>query len=878
MVALLKRIFCWAENQILRLPWLVILLTLMLSSASGYYSWKYLNIDTNTADMLSPDLPFQKNRKRIEKAFPLDAGTLILVVDAVTPEETSQAALKVEDILKHQDDKFDAVFIPTENDFFWQQALLYLDQTDLDDLAKKLTDAQPFIGYLSQNYHIGGLFDIIGKALNQRDQNLPMDMQPLLFAIDQTIANQLSGKNQQLSWQNLLASNKLNTESNRTLVIAKPKMHFDKILAADAAQTAARAAAQEVMKVIPSARVRITGETALEHEELESVGLNAIWSSLASLILVCFAMWVGMRSIKLMLISLVILIMGLVLTAGFAVISVGHLNIISIAFACLYIGLGVDYAIHVSLHYREGREKGMDNKAAIKFSLHDVSFSLFLCSLTTLFGFIAFIPTDYAGVSELGVISGGGIVIGFLIAVTTLPAFLCVFPVNNPKPIQSNIVPKWLIRFPFEHSRSIRIIAILMGIASCFILTKLTFDSNPINMRDPNTESVSTIRELLTSKNDSPFSLTGLANTLAEADQKAKQFSQLPSVHDAITLSSFVAEDQESKLMTIEDLNLVLGGQLENFEAVLADTDRKQALLKFNQELKKAIGEQTPNVPPAILQQLQQRVEAAITKADSQPNPGEYYAQLEKNILGLLPFTLNRLKTSLSATEYTLKDIPDYIRIHWQSPDNLYKILITPEKDQNVAANLKEFVDEIQKVDDTVSGLPVADQASGAAVVKAFVEAFVGAFFAILILLLVMFRSFKKTFLVILPLLLAATMTGAFNVLLNNPFNFANIIALPLLLGMGVDSGIHVLQRHLSETCSDHELLRSSTARGVVFSALTTLCSFTSLAFTSHKGTASMGLLLTIGISLTLVSALIILPAFSANTVTREKSRSISLS
>ncbi|NOU21967.1 MAG: MMPL family transporter [Methyloglobulus sp.] len=863
MVFSLKRFFYWCEAQVLRFPWTIVLLSIALTGLSLDYSIKHLSIDTNTSDMLSPDLPFQKNRKRIEQAFPLDSGSLILVVDALTPEETSQAAIKLADLLNKQGERFEAVFVPTENDFFRQQALLYLDQADLDDLAKKLTDAQPFIGHLAQNYHLGGLLEIIGKALNEHEQDLPMDMNPLLLAVDGTLANQLAGKNRYLSWQNLLASNKLNTDSNRSIVIAKPKLHFDKILAADAAQTAARAAAQDVMKANPTVRVRITGEVALEHEELESVGLNAIWSSLASLLLVCLALWAGLRSIKLMLITLVVLILGLVLTAGFAAISIGHLNIISIAFACLYIGLGVDYAIHVCLHYREARVLGMVNAAAISFSLRDVSFSLFLCALTTLFGFVAFIPTDYAGVSELGIISGGGMIIGLLISLVTLPALLRLFPVKDPKPIKSHLVPSWVNTFPFKYSKAIKIVSILLGLLSCFILTKLTFDSNPINMRDPKSESVSTIRELLASKTDSPFSLTGLANSLEDANQKVAKFQKLPSVHDVITLSSFVAEDQEAKLITLEDLNLVLGGQLQNFSDVLAETDRKQALLKFNEELKKAISEQTPNAPMATLQQLQQRIDAFLAKAESQPNSNDSYVQLEKNILDLLPFTLDRLRTSLTATEFGLEDIPDYIRQHWVSKGNLYKILITPEKDQNQLENLKEFVHQVQGVDDTVSGLPVADQASGDAVVKAFIEAFSGSFIGIVVLLLIMFRSVKKTLLVVLPLLLAAALTGATNVLLDNPFNFANIIALPLLLGMGVDSGIHVLQRHLSESCSDHELLQSSTARGVVFSALTTLCSFTSLAFTSHKGTASMGLLLTIGISLTLLCALIVLPAFS---------------
>ena len=586
MLSLLLRFLFWCEKQILRFPWTIVLLTVSLAGLSGWYCYQNLSINTNTSEMLSPDLPFQQNRKRIEKAFPLDSATILIVVDTETPEETSQAALAVESILIKQTDKFNAVFIPNENEFFRRNALLYLDQPDLDDLAKKLTNAQPFIGHLAQNYHIGGLFDIIGKALNEKDEDLPMDMNPLLLAVDTTIARQLSGRPGYLSWQNLLAANKLNTESKRSIVIAKPILHFDQVLPADVAMTAARAAAKTVMQNYPSARIRLTGEIALEHEEIESVGLNTVWSTLASLFLVLLALYVGLQSVRLMFIALVILILGLVITAGFAAISVGHLNIISIAFACLYIGLGVDYAIHVALHYREAVTKGMDNAEAIRFTLRDVSFSLFLCAITTLFGFVAFIPTDYAGVSELGVISGGGMIIGLLISVVSLPAFLGILPVVNPKPIKTKVIPGWVITFPFHYSRSVKVVSILLGILSCVLLTKLTFDSNPINLRDPNSESVATIKELLASKTDSPFALTGLANSLEVAKQKSAQFDKLASVHEVINLSSFVPEDQENKLYTLEDLNLILGGQLQNFTGVLAVTDQRQALVKFNSRFK----------------------------------------------------------------------------------------------------------------------------------------------------------------------------------------------------------------------------------------------------------------------------------------------------
>jgi len=876
MPSFFNALLSWCERQITRCPWTLLLLSLLLCGATLPYTLKNLEINTNTAEMLSPDLPFQQNLAHLNQAFSQDADTIIFVVDAATPEETSQAASKLADQLGKAKDRFDSVYIPTDNAFFKQQALLYLDQNDLDKLAKKLIDAQPFIGHLAQNYHLEGLFGIIGQALNRHDNSLPMNLNPILVAIDDTLKNQLNGQAHYLSWQNILAENKPNTDDykdagaqtkfNRTIVIAKPKMHFDEMLPADVALSAARKISRAIMAENPSLSIRITGETALEHEELESVSKGAAFAGLLSLILVCAIQWIALRSLKLLFATSLVLVMGLIFTAGFAALSVGHLNVISIAFACLYIGLGVDYAIHICLHYREGRAEGLPNSEAILVSIRDVGSSLFLCALSTAIGFFAFIPTDYAGVSELGIISGGGIFIGLIISLTVLPALFCILPVNQVKPIRSLLSSAFIIAFPFRFATSIKVVSILLGVGACFVLTHLTFDNNPINLRDPNSESVSTIKELLKSKTESPFALTALANNLEAAGKITSQLEQLSSVHEVITLASFVAEDQDEKLDTIEDLNLMLGGQLENFDDTLDSTNQQAALIKFNEVLKKAIIEKSPNVPQQTLEQLQQRIEAFMKKADATQTPTAAYIQLEKNILGLLPFTIERLKTSLTAVPYGLKDLPKYISSHWVSAAGLYRVLITPEKDQNNPENLKAFVTQVQTIDDTISGLPIINQAGGDAVVKAFIQAFSGAFIAIVMLLLLMYRSIRKTLLVIMPLLLAALLTGATNVLLDNPFNFANIIALPLLLGMGIDSSILIMHRHHS-TGKDENLLQSSTSRGIIFGSLTTLCSFSSLAFTAHQGMASMGLLLAIGLSFTVMCSLIVLPAFSGKSI-----------
>ncbi|TAK61453.1 MAG: hopanoid biosynthesis-associated RND transporter HpnN [Methylobacter sp.] len=859
----------------MRCPWTLLLLSLLLCGATLHYTLKNLEINTNTAEMLSPNLPFQQNQAHFNQAFPEDATTIIFAVEAETPEETSLAAGKLAEQLSKANDRFDSAYIPTDNAFFRQQALLYLDQNDLDHYAKKLTDAQPFIGHLAQNYHLEGLFGIIGQALNRHDNALPMDLNPILIAIDDVLKNQLYGQSHYLSWQNILSENKPNNDKsadaqpqlNRTIVIAKPKMHFNEMLPADVALSAAREISHAMMAENPSLKIRMTGETALEHEELESVTKGATFSGLLSLILVFGVQWIGLRSVRLLITTYIVLVMGLIFTAGFAAITVGHLNVISIAFASLYIGLGVDYAVHICLHYREGKADGLSNSEAILISIRDVGSSLFLCALATAIGFFAFIPTDYAGVSELGVISGGGIFIGLIISLTVLPALFCVFPVDNAKPIRSPLTPAFIITFPFRFSTGIKIVSILLGIGACFVLTDLTFDYNPINLRDPNSESVVTIKELLTSKTDSPFALTALASSLEAAGKITSQLAQQPSVHESITLASFVAKDQDEKLATIEDLNLMLGGQLKNFDNTLDTANQRDALVKFNEELKKAIIEKSPNVSEQTLQQLQQRIETFIQRADGAQTPAAGYIQLEKNILGLLPFTIERLRTSLTAIPFGLDDLPLEIRSHWISATGLYRVLIMPEKDQNKPDNLKEFVTEVQTVDSNVSGLPIINQAGGDAIVKAFIKAFSGAFVAIVVLLLLMYRSIRKTLLIIMPLLLAAMLTGATNVLLDNPFNFANIIALPLLLGMGIDSSILIMHRHHSCSCEDENLLQSSTTRGIIFSSITTLCSFSSLAFTAHQGMASMGLVLAIGLTFTVMCSLIVLPAFSGKSI-----------
>ena len=862
--SLLDKFLCLWSTQVLRFSWLVILLFIIICAASLDFTIKNLGVNTDTSKLLSQDLPFQKNRSRWEQAFPQDAATIQLVVESPTAEQTAIAANLLAERLGENKQLFEYVYIPDDNVFLKQQGLLYFELEKLDDFSTTLADAQPFIGYLSQNYHLQGLLEILGKALENTDEALPTDLDPLLEQIDQSLIAVQSNQKHYLSWQKLLAVNESGDRNTlRSVVSARPIADFNSMKPVERSMDHARIIARDIQLQDPQVSIRITGKIALEEDEMRVLAEDTVYSGLFALALVIVVLFVGLRSVKLVLSTLVALVMGLILTAGFATVAVGHLNVLSVAFAILYIGLGVDFAIHICLCFRECWEQHLTSEVAIKKSVQILGSSLFLCALTTSIGFFAFIPTDYEGVSELGLISGGGMFVGLIVSLTLLPALLKVFSIKQLSHTQVTRLPGWLCTFPFRYARGIRYTSILVAIAAAFSLNYIYLDSNPVNLRDQSSESVVAFKDLLQSKDRSPFVLIGLSDSLENADNLATKVKQLPAVNKTVTLSSFVAKDQQDKLEIIEDLGFILGSDLGSFDRPLEQADSRQGLLELQAKITLALADPAGNSSPELLQKLQQDIAGFISYADASELPGSIYQQLDNSILGLFPYTMQQLNTSMQAYSFVLKDIPAYISQNWVSASGIYKVIIDPKNDLNIAANLSEFANEVKSVDDSVTGLPVSDLAAGKVITEVFIQAFTTAIIVIFLVLLILLRSLRNTLLVIWPLLLAGLLTAATNVLLNNPFNFANIIALPLLMGMGVDSGIHIMHRLYASVKEGEHLLQTSTARGVFFSSLTTLLSFTSLAFTNHQGIASMGLLLAIGISFTLICTLIVLPAFS---------------
>jgi hopanoid biosynthesis associated RND transporter like protein HpnN len=429
----------WVDLMTRRAIWVVVLGAL-ITLGGGWYSATHLTMDTNNADLISKRVGWRQDSVAYQKAFPIYVDNLAVVVDGATPDLASSAVKRLAKTLRSQPELFESVYVPGGGKFFARNGLLYLKPDKLNALANRLVRIQPLLGRLSTDPTLVTFFDLLGQAMAP-DAPVQLSLSPVFGELADVFDANRRGHFDQMSWQGLIGGDQPGVSSQR-FIIVKPRLDYDALLPAAAPMQAIRDGATKLhLDAAHGVRVRQTGEVALSDEELQSVTQGAAWGALAATLLVGIILYMGLRSWALMGASLASLVAGLVGTATFAALFVGRLNLISIAFAVLYIGLGIDYAIHVCLRYREAMleqegelaEHALAVRRALQTAISDVGVSLALCAFTTAAGFFAFIPTSYSGVAELGLISGVGMFISLVVSLTFLPAVLALIPEEIPR-------------------------------------------------------------------------------------------------------------------------------------------------------------------------------------------------------------------------------------------------------------------------------------------------------------------------------------------------------------------------------------------------------------------------------------------------------------
>ena len=841
---------------------LVLVLSAVLAIAAGYGTVTRLGINTNATNMLSEDLPFRRNDAAMTAAFPQFTNVLSIVVEGNTPDRAEDAAARLADALRAEGDLFRDVFYAEGDAFFRRNGLLYLDRDQLEALADRLAEAQPLLSALQEDLSLRGLSRALIQALDEMpagNENAVAALAPVLDQIAasaRSLADVASGKSmgppRPLSWIAVMRGGKIEPADMRRFILVQPVLDFESLQPAARAIAAvhARAAALGLDRAA-GLRVRVTGSPAMLQDELKSVRDGMGLVGLVSAVLVLALLIVGLRAPRLILATVVALVVGLIWTAGFATVAVGELNLISVAFAVLFIGLSVDFGIHFALRYQEAlRGDPAERADPLSTAAGHVGGALGLCALTAAIGFFSFVPTSYRGLAELGLISGAGMFIALFANLTVLPAVLALLPVRANGPAPGSPLAARAQALILGHPRAVVGGALLLGLASLAFLPYARFDDDPLNLRDPRSESVATLLDLLDDPRVNPYSAEVLAPDLDAAGALAARLEALPEVDSAATLADYVPRDQDEKLALIEEMSFFLtpvflpGGGAPPLDGA----GRRAALDRL---IARLAVEKGPLAPAA------RRLADALGGVPNDPSALE---ALETLLLGGLPARIAALGEALDAdTPVTLADLPPALRDRNVTADGRARVEIIPRDDLRDAGARRRFVDAVRAVAPDAGGMPIIITEAGRAVVRAFFEAAGYAMALIAVVLLGLLRSVRDSLLVLAPLALAASLTMAVTVIFATPFNFANVIVLPLLFGLGVAGGIHMVMR--ARASGAGALMRTSTPRAVLFSALTTIGSFGALALSSHVGTASMGFLLTVAIGLSLVCTLVTLPA-----------------
>jgi hopanoid biosynthesis associated RND transporter like protein HpnN len=849
MRALLQRTLLWLIDAVAAWPRLVVLATGLLSVAALAYTLANLRIDTDTTDMISAEVPFRQHDIAFRRAFPEFTNPIVAVIEGSAPERVQSAASALAAALRADHEHFTAVDYAPGLPFFAQHGLLYLEVDTLGTLTERLAAAQPLLAALAEDPTLRGLGRFTDLALEHEtsDGALPAELDQLLGDMAAVVEAQIEGTPGELSWRNLLDS--AAPAVTRQLVLAQPRLNYASLAPASEAIAAVRAAAAK-LEIGPAhgLQLHLTGGAVLEDEELQSAGEGALIASVLSTAAVALLLLWGLRSWRLIVATMVTMVVGLIFTAAFTALAIGRLNLISVTFAVLFVGLGVDFGIHVALRYQEKLRTAATQLQAIERAALSIVHALTLTALCAALGFLSFVPTAYLGLAELGIISAFGMLVAWFTSLTLLPALLCLMPLRA--------APATVTRsLPIErHARAILAVAAIAGLASLLTLPDLAFDRNPLNLKDPTSESVMTFQSLQTDPENSPNVIDILAPSLVEADRIAQHLATNPLVGRTVTLSSFVPTAQDEKLDLIESLAWSIGPLLQSSEAEpLSASERVQALEGLRSTLAEALASDlTAERNPGAAALAEALSGFASANADDAARP-----ELEARLLGLLPTLLDDLGRALEADPVGQDDLPDEVRDHWLTPDGQARVMVQPAGQIDGDGELQAFAEAVLAEVPHATGVPILVHEGGSAVVDAFIQASVLALVLITLLLAVSLRSVRDVLLVLAPIVLAGLLTVASAVLLGQSLNYANVIALPLLLGLGVSGAINVVVRQRQHG----DVASTSTPRAVVFSNLTMVASFGSLAVSDHLGLASMGLLLTIAILWSMICCLVVLPA-----------------
>lgn len=834
-------------------PRAVLVATACATVALGVFAAATMGVNADPRSLVNPSLPFQVRQRELGETFHALADGILLVVDADSPSAAGRTADALGAKLAARSDLFAEVDVPGGGPFFARNALLYLTTDQLEDLTDRLSHVQPFLGSFSRDQSLVGISDLLRFALElaREGHATGLDLAATLERLRGVVVAVGEGRRAPDPWGAAVIGAALPPEARQRIVAARPVRDLGEI-PPDAPELVAVRAAIASLDLSPdgAVHVRITGEAVMNGEELLAVAKQTWHVALVSMVLFTGAVIFALRSTRTVLALVGSLLVSLVWSNGIAAATVRDLNIISAAFNVLIVGLGGEFGIHFAMRYIELAAAGRRRGEALVATAESIGGALFSSAVTTSLGFFLFVLTDFSGVAQLGLISGMGMFASLAATLTVLPAILAVGD-REPR-VATPSMPPWLARLyrvPIRWAAVIRPASLMLALVAVGLLPRIHFDYNPVRLHDPNQESVAAFQELLGRSDASPWTADLIAPSLDEARARATALRGLPEVGSVRTIFDWVPADQDAKRETIATASYFVPAALTPGPA-RTDDERRAALARLLQELGRA-----PAGPlGTAARQLRSALEDVLARGGANT-----LATLERSIVGSLPDQIVDLGRLMKPDVVRLGDLPPTLVRQMLAPDGRARVQVLPKEDISDGLALERFVAAVRGVAPDAAGLAVYVVEWCRVAWRAMLWALIGGVMLMALFLVVLWRSVWDMLLAFFPLALAAALTCASLVLLDQPFNFANVIVLPMLIGMSVDSGVHLVHRH--RTNEEEDVLGTSTARAVFYAALTTMLSFGSLGVAPHRGIASIGRLLTVGVGLVLVCYVVVLPA-----------------
>jgi hypothetical protein len=834
----------------------VVALALILTAWAAVYIGGHFAMTSDTEGLLSPHLAYRERGAAFDAMFHTGAAQIVVVVDGRTPELAESGAAALAAKLHAHPQLFRDVERPDAG-FFTREGLLYLSLPEVQDQMSKLIAAQPFLGPLAEDPSLRGVMGSLSTAMKgvSAGQAKLADLDRPITSLAGAMDKLRAGRPVFFSWSALVTGKPAARSALRRIILVTPVLDYSALRPGAKPSGYIRKSVRDLgLDSFHGVFVRLTGAIPLQDEQFGSLTHGVFVIAAMALAAILLMLWMAVRLPRLIAAILVTMLIGLTAAMAGGLLIFHRFNVISVAFIPLFVGLGIDFGIQFTVRFRAERGPDHTTRAALLAAAGGMGRSLILAATAIAVGFLAFAPTAYLGLSQLGVIAGTGMFVAVGLNLTFLPALILLLdPPHDGAFAGPGKALERLDGFILSHRR--RVLGTAMGgaLASAALLPLLHFDFNPFHLQNTNAEAPSTLLELMRDPNQSPTTLETTAPSLGAADALAARLARLPEVAQARTLSSFIPADQGPKLASIKDASNLMDLTLDPLVTAPPPTDREVAasLRATAHDLQAAA--QTGTSPTAA---AARRLAGDLAWLAAAPPAARVRA--DGALIPSLTTMLAQLRVALQAEPITQQTLPPALVQQWLTRDGRARVSLSPQGDANDNAVLERFIAAVKKLAPHVTGDPIGIREGGRTIANAFLEAGILSFIAITLLLIAVLRRLRDVAITMAPIVLTGLLTLGSCVVIGQPLNYANIIALPLLFGIGVAFHIYFVMAWRGGT---GHLLQSSLTRAIFFSAMATATGFGSLWASNHPGTASMGKLLMISLLWTLVSALLFQPA-----------------